>query len=92
MQFINGFLDIFSGTKRGYGFSLPPAIVTLVGVCGIRIAWLHTYFPAHPDFSSLMLNYPVSWLVTALLLGMVYSYYRREVLTPRRQSAARTAA
>lgn len=92
LQFINGFLDIFSGTMRGYGFSLPPAIVTLVGVCGIRIAWLHTYFPAHRNFEGLMLNYPVSWFVTAVLLGLVYWYYRREVLTPRRQSAARTAA
>ena len=72
---------------RGYGFSLPPAVVTLIGVCGIRIAWLHTYFPAHPDFVGLMLNYPVSWAVTAALLGIVYWYYRREVLTPCRERA-----
>ena len=87
LEFINGFLDILSGTMRGYGFSLPPAVVTLVGVCGIRITWLHTYFPAHPDFAGLMLNYPVSWAVTAALLGLVYWYYRREVLVPRRESA-----
>ncbi|MGP1470874.1 MAG: MATE family efflux transporter [Schwartzia sp. (in: firmicutes)] len=87
LEFINGFLDILSGTMRGYGFSLPPAVVTLVGVCGIRITWLHTYFPAHPDFAGLMLNYPVSWAVTAALLALVYWYYRREVLVPRRESA-----
>ncbi|MGP1367334.1 MAG: MATE family efflux transporter [Schwartzia sp. (in: firmicutes)] len=87
LEFINGFLDILSGTMRGYGFSLPPAVVTLVGVCGIRITWLHTYFPAHPDFAGLMLNYPVSWAVTAALLGLVYWYYRREVLVPRCESA-----
>ena len=89
LEFINGFLDILSGTMRGYGFSLPPAVVTLIGVCGIRITWLHTYFPAHPDFAGLMLNYPVSWAVTAALLGLVYWYYRREVLAPRRESAHR---
>ena len=87
LEFINGFLDILTGMMRGYGFSLPPAVVTLLGVCGIRIAWLHTYFPAHPDFVGLMLNYPVSWAVTAALLGIVYWYYRREVLTPRRERA-----
>ena len=87
LEFINGFLDIRSGTMRGYGFSMPPAVVTLIGVCGIRITWLHTYFPAHPDFAGLMLNYPVSWAVTAALLALVYGYYRREVLIPRQGNA-----
>ena len=87
LEFINGFLDILSGTMRGYGFSMPPAVVTLIGVCGIRITWLHTYFPAHPDFAGLMLNYPVSWTVTAALLALVYGYYRREVLIPRQENA-----
>lgn len=87
LEFINGFLDILSGTMRGYGFSMPPAVVTLIGVCGIRITWLHTYFPAHPDFAGLMLNYPVSWAVTAALLALVYGYYRREVLIPRQGNA-----
>ena len=34
--------EILSGYLRGFGISLVPAILTLFGVCGVRIVWINT--------------------------------------------------
>ena len=69
--YLNGMIDILSGSLRGYGYSLPPAIVALIGICGVRIVWLYTAFAAKPDFSILMATYPISWLFTICVLAVV---------------------
>lgn len=78
--YINGIIDIISGSLRGYGYSLPPAIVVLVGICGTRVLWLYTAFAAHPDFVMIMLAYPVSWLVTTVVLTVVYRSCRKHIV------------
>ena len=32
--------EVMSGYLRGFGISLPPALLTMLGVCGVRIAWI----------------------------------------------------
>ena len=78
-SFLNGVLDILSGAMRGYGYSLQPAVLALVGICGVRLAWVYLVFPAHPDFETLMFCYPLSWAVTAVLIGMAYWFYTRNL-------------
>ncbi|MCR5638310.1 MAG: MATE family efflux transporter [Lachnospiraceae bacterium] len=72
-ELVNVFMEIYSGAMRGFGFSLSPAIITLIGVCGIRIYWVFKYFPAHKSFTSLLICYPISWILTAI--GLVLCYY-----------------
>lgn len=74
-QFINILIEILSGAMRGYGFSLPPAVLTLIGICGVRIAWVYAVFPSSHTFATLMASYPISWIVTAILLGLLYYRY-----------------
>lgn len=78
-QFLQVFIDVLSGALRGYGFSLPPALLALVGICGVRITWLYTLFPAHPDYATLMACYPVSWLFTGIFIGILYRYCRGHI-------------
>ena len=33
LEILNICMEVLSGAMRGYGFSLPPAIVTLIGIC-----------------------------------------------------------
>ena len=40
-------MDTLSGCMRGYGYSMPPAMVTLIVVCSVRLIWVYTVFP-HP--------------------------------------------
>ena len=60
--------ELMSGYLRGFGISLAPAVLTTLGVCGIRIFWVQAVFPRHADFQTLMLVYPLSLFVTAVLI------------------------
>ena len=65
-----------SGYMRGFGFSMIPAIVTTLGICGVRIFWIMEVFPSHKTFVGILTAYPVSLSVTALLIFIVLVIYR----------------
>ncbi|MBQ7585801.1 MAG: MATE family efflux transporter [Desulfovibrionaceae bacterium] len=78
------FIDLLSGALRGYGCSFPPAIATLVAICGIRIVWVFTVFAAYPKFWVILLSYPLSWLATAILISFVYYRFKHHSLIFKR--------
>ncbi len=55
-----GAMDVMVGSLRGMGCSVTPMLVSLVGVCGIRIIWLATIFqiPKFHTMNMLFLTYP----------------------------------
>lgn len=63
-----------SGYLRGFGISLLPAILTTIGVCGTRITWIYTIFPKSPTFETIMIAYPVSLAITAVLIFLAMLY------------------
>lgn len=65
-----------SGYLRGFGISLVPAILTVIGVCGVRILWILTVFPGHRTFAAIMAAYPVSLSATAFLIFLALMVYR----------------
>ena len=65
------FYDVMSGYMRGYGISLTPAIVTMVTICGIRMIWVVTVFAHYHSFMSLMIVYPVSLGLNAVLIFLL---------------------
>ena len=68
-------IGILSGALRGAGRVLVPMILTCGGVCLLRIIWLFAFVRSHPGIDSIMLSYPVSWIITAVLF--VIYYFRR---------------
>lgn len=74
-EIISVVMEIISGSLRGYGISLAPALITLVFVCGIRIAWVFTVFAKIPTYASLMAVYGVSWFFTMVFLIIAYRFY-----------------
>jgi len=62
------FYDVMSGYLRGFGISLPPALLTMLGVCGIRLSWIRWVFPHSRTFQTIMLVFPISLASTALLI------------------------
>lgn len=74
---INVIMETASDAMRGYGYSMPPAMVTLVCICTIRVIWVFTVFASSPDYPTLMAVYPISWIVTSLLLGWLYFRHQR---------------
>lgn len=67
--------EVMSGYLRGFGISLVPAILTTIGVCGIRFAWIYTIFQKSRTFQTIMLVYPVSLAATAILIGVALLLY-----------------
>lgn len=65
-----------SGYLRGFGISLVPAILTIIGVCGVRIFWIFGVFPSHRSFTTIMMAYPVSLATTAVLIFIAAMVYR----------------
>lgn len=78
-ELINVVMETVSDAMRGYGYSLPPAMVTLVCICTIRVIWVYAVFPFAPTFDTLMTVYPISWLVTMLLLVALYFRHQKQL-------------
>ncbi|HAS78637.1 MAG TPA: MATE family efflux transporter [Ruminococcus sp.] len=68
--------EVMSGYLRGFGFSLVPALLTTIGVCGTRLIWIYAVFPKNRTFSTIMTAYPVSLSITALLILIALLIYR----------------
>lgn len=67
--------EVGSGLLRAMGHSLQPALLVVVGCCGFRILWILTAFRRIGTFEILMNAYPLSWLVTDILIFVTYKYY-----------------
>ena len=83
--FLCGLMDAISGALRGLGHSLMPAIITLFGVCVLRIVWVYTIFPLNPTMGNLMLSYPITWLLTAAVNGFYLYWICRKLFLSRRR-------
>ncbi len=74
--FICGLMDVTTGLIRGIGYSVLPMIITIAGVCGMRIVWIYTIFqiPKYHTLQNLYLSYTISWsltFVTELIVFLV---------------------
>lgn len=65
-------IGILSGALRGAGRVLVPMLLTCGGVCFFRIVWMFGVFPGYPGINTIMLSYPVSWGITAVLFIIYY--------------------
>ena len=71
------FVEIFSGALRGMSDVFAPALITMGGVCCIRIPWVLFVVPINNSMEALMLSYPMAWSATALLLVPYYFYKKK---------------
>ena len=60
-----------SGYMRGFGISVLPALLTMLGICGVRITWIYLVFPRFHTFGNIMLVYPISLATTAVLMTIL---------------------
>ena len=79
--FLCGLMDVTTGALRGMGASVAPMIISVLGVCGIRIGWISTIFqiPRFHTPQCLYLSYTVSWSITFLcqLAAFLIVYHRQ---------------
>ena len=78
-ELINNVIEIMSGSMRGFGYSLEPALVCMMGVCGVRLIWLYTVFSRTPTYQTLLTVYPISWSITAVVLVISYFVIKQKI-------------
>ena len=59
-------IEILSGVIRGTGDSFIPMIISLFGICALRIFWLFTAVPHFNTVKSVIASYPITWVVTSI--------------------------
>jgi len=79
--FLCALMDVTTGGLRGLGASITPMLITVLGVCGVRLVWIYTVFqiPAYHTPQSLYASYPISWVITFLIefAAFMYIYKKR---------------
>ena len=60
-----GIMDVLASSLRGLGYSILPMVVSLIGVCALRLVWIATIFQLNRTPFMLYISYPISWVLTA---------------------------
>lgn len=77
-QWIATSYEIPAACMRGFGQSLLPAVLTIIGTCFLRLAWIFFVLPHWPGYGHLMLCYPLSWIITGIIVFITYLFARRK--------------
>lgn len=91
-------MDVMVGVLRGLGYSTIPMIVSIIGVCGFRIAWIYlvfrqyTNFVDYNDLHLLYISYPISWIITFAIHLLTYSIVSRKVFNAFRENTGEVVA
>ena len=65
-------IEILSGALRGAGDTLVPTVMTLFGICVLRVIWVLGITPMVGTLSFMILSYPVTWTITSALFYIRY--------------------
>lgn len=79
--FLFGMQDVVTGALRGIGASFISMVITVLGICGIRILWIATIFQI-PRFHSqtlLYVSYPLSWVITFIVQMIAFTIIFRKL-------------
>lgn len=69
-------MDVATSTLRGMGYSMQPMLMSIFGVCVLRLIWLIFGFPFFPTIYAVYISYPVTWVITGVAQ---YVFYLKKV-------------
>ncbi|MGI6095670.1 MAG: MATE family efflux transporter [Lachnospiraceae bacterium] len=75
--------EVSGAGLRGMDHSLLPAVLTIIGSCGFRIFWIYTVFRMYHSYEVLMIVYPVSWVLTGIMVMTAYFLIRKKEFKKR---------
>lgn len=82
-------IDLLSGGMRGMGNSLAPMLIICFGVCIFRVVWLFTAVPLNNNIITIVLSYPISWILTSIVMIIYYLHWSKKagLRTPKASAA-----
>lgn len=83
-------IDLLSGGMRGMGNSLAPMLIICFGVCIFRVVWLFTAVPLNNNIITIVLSYPISWILTSIVMIIYYLHWSKKagLRMPKASAAA----
>ena len=78
---ICGLMDCIVGALRGLGYSVMPMIVSLLGACAFRMAWIFVFFQMEQfhTIDTVYFAYPISWTLTVTVHMICFFVIRKKL-------------
>lgn len=80
---IFGCADVLVGCIRGFGISLAPMLINLLGTCAFRLVWIGCLDLPACGVEQVYLSYPLSWLLILVILAgyaaLLYRQYEKKL-------------
>lgn len=70
-------IEIYSGALRGIGDSWLPMLLTMLGVCALRVVWIVAAVPLRRTITTVVFSYPLTWSVTSVLFIIYFHRFSR---------------
>lgn len=67
------FCEVIPGAIRGTGESFKPMLITLLGICVSRVLWVFFVLPLKRNLFTVLVCYPVSWILTTIAFLLYYA-------------------
>ncbi|MBQ8149852.1 MAG: MATE family efflux transporter [Clostridia bacterium] len=65
-------IEVLSGAVRGTGDTLIPTLMTLTGVCLLRVLWISFVVPKYHQLETVLYSYPITWTITSMMYIVYY--------------------
>lgn len=86
-NFIANTYEAAGAAMRGMGYSMTPAVITVVGTCAFRLVWAYTIGRIYHSFRLLIAVYPLSWVLTGIMMLIAYYLIRKKLLSSTESKA-----
>ena len=78
--FLCGIQEVLTAALRGMGYSSISAVLSLIGICGLRLLWIICILPLHRSIGMLFMCWPVSWLVAIAMFSICIITVRKKAM------------
>lgn len=80
LNWISSFYEIFSAGLRVLKHPMISAVMILIGTVVFRFIWILTIFPQNRTFSTILMAYPISWMIINIPMGIAYAKVSNKML------------
>ena len=79
-HFLATAMTVSSGCLKGMGKSFSSMIVSVFGVCVLRVLWITTVFKSNQTLNVVYTIYPLTWVITTFALCVIFAVtYKKKI-------------
>ena len=79
--------EVGGAALRGIGYSTTPAVITVLGTCALRLIWVYTVCQQFKSYETLLIIYPISWVITGVAMLTTYFLIRKKTFSKAKSLA-----